>query len=331
MRAQSDACETPIAKGLERLVDFAPQDDGLGRKYVRLDISWAEFFYRMEEIGDCMVSSTNGWGRFKRHQSFSGWKRIPNETLWIQPKTRTELNTDQIGSIIVVEQDHGQEMMLSIQLIHRNGHGHVKMTLSCESDLAAYYDLVQRNATPGPMPQPERHVPLEESAGVPSTKTLQALWPGACHSMPAETYPGCSSLARWVVLNRLGHKYAEQIENAHFEPLVEQWIKYQCEIQLTLFHSDHQINESIQAGHQCSCAAFWHLYGNDWQCFFPKAQGLKFMLVHARLEDPDETWVEVYHEPSRRLLAWIRPERDPIDRMHWKKSIKSISNFYTKT
>ncbi|MEM1158875.1 MAG: hypothetical protein AAF649_07030 [Verrucomicrobiota bacterium] len=331
MRAQSDAFESPIAKGLDRLVDFKPQDDGNGRYYVRLDISWAEFFYRMEEIGNCLICSTNGWARFRRHQSFSGWKRIPNENVWIQLETGTELNMDQIGSVIVVEQDSGNEMMLTIQLIHKNGHGHLKIILSSESSLPAYYDLVRSAAVSGPVPEAMKPSCYDEPAAVPALKDLQALWPGACHSMPAETYPGCGSLARWVVLKNLDHHYAERFEHSCFEPLMKQWIKYQCGIRLTLFHSDHQINESFQPTNQCCCAAFWHIYGKQWQCHFPKSPDLGFMLVHARQDDPEETWIEIYHEPTRRLLAWIRPESDPIDRMHWKKSIKLIQSKLNQT
>ncbi|MEM6884348.1 MAG: hypothetical protein AAF571_04895 [Verrucomicrobiota bacterium] len=326
LRAQSDAFESPIAKGLERLVDFEPQAGVKGQRYVRLDISWAEFFYRMEDIGNCLICSTNGWARFHRHQLFSGWKRIPGENIWIQPETGTELHTDQIGSIIVVEQDSGDEMMLSIQLIHKNGHGHIKIVLSCESSLAAYYDLVRSRAVSGELPDTVKSCCKDKPVEVPSLSTMQALWSGACHSMPSETYPGCGSLARLAVLKRLDPTFVEPMSDSCLEPLIEQWIKYQCAVQLTLFHPDHQIHETVLPTEQCSCRSYWHFYGRQWQCHLPKSADLKFMLVHPKCDADGESWIEIYHEPTRRFLAWIRPDSDPIDRMHWKKSIKSVQS-----
>ncbi len=324
LRAQSDAFESPIARGIESLVAFQPQPDGNGQSYVRLELGWAEFFYRLEEIGNGLVCSTNGWARFNQHQAFSDWKRIPGENTWIQLKTGTQLNTDQFGSIIVVEQDGENGMMLSIQLIHKNGHGHIKIVLSSESNLPAFYDLVRSAAVPGATPLPLRQSSSAGNPEVPALKMLRSLWSGACHSMPDETYPGCGSLARWVALKYLDNRYVEQFEGAGYERLFEQWIKYQCQIRLTLFHPDHQITESICPASQCCCDSFWHLYGSHWQCHMPIHPGLRFMRVHADPYQPETAWIEIYHEPSRRLLAWIRPEADPIDRMHWNKSLKFI-------
>ena len=139
--------------------------------------------------------------------------------------------------------------------------------------------------------------------------------------MPSETYAGAAPLSRMAALKKLGRPYVRRVKLELVDRLLGLMGKYRSSFDLVLFHPDHQTALSLDVRSHKTCRCCWHVYGQDWQCHLPKSQGLVLLRVSPELKQSSRDWFELYHEDSGRLLAWIHASRDPVDKMHWVKSI----------
>ena len=312
------------ALGLEQLVDFAPHAGENGGRYVCLDMDWAEWFYWMEELGEVHCWSTNGWGYAGRLGRFAGWTRLPGGTVWINAADGAEIDTARLGAILAVEDSAGDTFSLSCQVVHRNGHGHLKLQLTHESDLELFYRLVTRTATADPAPAAEESA-SREPVSLPADALLRQLWPGSCRAMPAETYPGLEPLARWTVLNRLGADHALPFPMGRLGSFFDRLVALGAGVRLDLYHPDHRTALALTPTRARGCACWWHLHDGPTQCHLPKADGLRAWAVSREPGSGATDWIEIYHRPSRRLLAWLRPGDDPAQRARWDEALAGIA------
>lgn len=314
----------PTAKGLDQILPFRPHCNERGQIFVRLASGWPETFYRLGELGPVLFWSTNGWGRLGRHTTVCGWHSIPDSTIWLHPQSGSCMDVSAMGNLIAAEQPCGSETMLSIQIMHRNGHGHLKCLLSHDSKLEAFYEWIGLHAIPDPLSEPLHPTPAR-AAILPSNKELRKFWTSSFRSLPGETYAGFEPLARLAVIDRLGKEFATPIPRPSMTCLFENLVKYQCGVDFHLYHPDHTTAFSgiLRSTNLCSCCR--HLYGDHWECHLPTARDLCAYRTCPDIRHPENDWVEIYHRPSRRLLATIRTGPEPVDRMHWRKILDGLT------
>jgi len=313
----------PRARGLAPLVGFPLLQDGK-RRSVRLEMDWSEWFYWMGEMGPVQVTATNGWGVCCRQQRMADWCRVPGSPVWLDEYNGSEVHTDKLGALLAVEEDCRDGFCLGWQLLHRNGHEHFKINLLPQSNLQAYEEMVRQTAIPGPP------LPVEEDAlpghGVemPKLSRLWRLWRGACRTMPSETFAGLEPLARWTALQHIGEEFARPMALTHFGTLLERLAGNACGLWLTLYHPDHQSSVRFRPDEVRNCGHWWHLFGDDAQCHLRKHSELRLVCVTEEPGTWTSDWIEIYHRPSRRLLAWLRPEEDPTGRVRWRRALAGL-------
>lgn len=306
------------------MLPFAPNEDGKNRRYAVLEMSWSEWFLWMEALGPVLSWSTNGWGMHSREEVFSGWSRVPGGDVWVNTSDGSELNTAMMETILAVEEISDQGFCLSCQVLHQNGHGHLKIVLSHESDLDVFYTMVAANAVETPAPQGIDFTPPDPVA-MPPVKDLRAQWFSAARLMPTETFGGWAPLARLAVLNHIGEDYAKILPTSLFALFLKQLTKYHCPINLSLHHPDHTLSKRLVGAKLKECGCFWHLLTKENHSHFPKSKDLEIWMVRNDPTRPECADIEIYHRPSRRLLAWIHSDANPLHAMHWRKALQELN------
>ncbi len=310
MEPQAASGQNPefLALSLEQTTGLTPHPHEEGSCYLRLDLPWDEFFYWMAEMGEVLTFATNGWGFTSRKRAFDGWHRVPGDTVWIESSTGSQLDTAMMAGVIAVEQNHGDSFSLSLHVIHRNGQGHFKLHLSHRSELSIFYDLLKRTAIEDPMPEPEPMSPaMMSEVDIPPVEELRANWCGSTRLMPTEVYAGGDQLARWVALSQLGEEYAEPMALGCLNHFFERLMTYQVPIHLDLYHPDHITSQPLKLERYRGCNCWWHLFGEKDQLHLRKVNGLRVWRANAKPGTGAADWLEIYHRPTRRLLAWMRP------------------------
>lgn len=314
-----------VALSLEQTTGLEPHSFTEDTSYLQLDLPWDEFFYWVAELGEVLTFATNGWGFTSRKGAFVGWHRVPGDTVWVEATTGCQLDTAKMAGVIAVEHSHDDSFSLSLQVIHRNGQGHFKLHLTHHSELGVFYDIIRRAAVDAPMPEPE---PMEQAllsdVEIPSTDELQANWNGATQLMPAEIYAGVGNLSRWAALSHLGVDYAEPMALGCLNHFFERLLTYQVPLQIDLYHPDHLISQPVQLDRYQGCNCWWHLFGSRDELHLRKVNGLRVWRANAKPGTGASDWLEVYHRPSRRLLAWIRPIERPDHIAGWHAALSGL-------
>ncbi|MEM1058063.1 MAG: hypothetical protein AAGK14_02340 [Verrucomicrobiota bacterium] len=308
----------PCIRSLEQLATFPPQEDGDDRRYLRLEMDWTEWFYWMEAMGRVQICATNGWGVYSDQRPFSGWLRVPGQPHWIDPETGSEFHADQMGDIAVVEQSCATGFSLSCRVRHREGHEMLKLYLTHHSNLGMFEDMISQTAVPGKLREPNPAT-LPGPVKTPDVKALWRMWRGACRTMPTEQYAGLEPFARWNALSMVGEEFARPVAVGNLGGFFDQLAQARCGLQVTLYHPDHQTTVPLRLSQASGCSRWWHLFDGETKCHLQKDSGLRAWAVTEEPGTFNVDWIEIYHRPSRRLLAWLRPQEDPTDRVRWRR------------